>query len=80
MGIPVGVSQRSAISGGSGAPATATARRDVAAGSGWLSIRITLVGTPTITVALDLIAVPTQCSGVQWGSCSMTRDAPVRKQ
>ena len=62
-----------------GAPATATART-VGSETDWLSIRITLVGTPTITVALAAAAVSRQCSALQCGSRSMINAAPRRRQ
>ena len=77
--MPVVVSQHSAISGGSGAPATATARTVGREGGGPFSIRMTLVGTPTITVDRDSAAMRRQCSAFQWGSRSMTSAAPRRR-
>ena len=72
-------SHRSAISGGSGAPATATARTDGSEIS-WLSMRMMLVGTPTRKVARAAAAVPRHRSGVQCRSRSMTSAAPTRRQ
>src|SRR5258707_697458 len=80
VGTPVDDSQRSAISGGKGAPATATARSEAGGRRGWFSILITLVGTPTITVARARVAMSWQRSGVQWTSPSMTNPAPARRQ